>query len=138
MSEQTANREQPWNIKAGRLINYPGCWIVSGSNASGKSWSCFRKEDGTFWEVVREDLFTLKVELGNEVTDAKFLTSLREYYVEWQQAKFRVEVFDCPERGFRNFSDRESANQYRDSLVSSGVTEANIRIVAIKREGDAF
>jgi hypothetical protein len=132
-----ANQEQ-WNIKAGPPINYPGCWMVSGSNATGKSWSCFRKEDGTFWEVVREDLFTLKVDLGNPITDASVLVTLREYYTQWQQTRFRVEIFDCPERGFQNFADRESANQYRDSLVIRGVKDSNIRIVAVNGEGAAL
>jgi hypothetical protein len=113
--------------------------MVSGSNADGKSWAYFRKEDGAYWEVVQQDLFprsggTLRVELGNNVTDAKVLTMLREYYLEWQVARFRVEVFDCPERGFRNFADQESANQYRESLVSNGVKDAHIRIVAINGE----
>jgi hypothetical protein len=133
------NPEQ-WDIRAGQPIDYPGCWMLSGSNADGESWSYFRKEDGTYWEVARENLFPrsggiLHIELGCHVTDAAILKWLREYYAEWLQSKFRVEVFDCPEQGFRNFVDRESANQYRDSLVGKGVKDANIRIVAINREG---
>ena len=135
--------QEEWDIRAGQPIDYPGCWMLSGSNSEGKSWAYFRKEDGTYWEIVKQDLFplsggTLKVELGNNVTDAKVLTRLRGYYMEWRQSKFRVEVFDCPERGFRNFADRESANQYRDSLVSKGVQDANVRIVAINSEGAAL
>src|ERR1700687_5057655 len=116
------NQEQ-WDVRAGQPTDYPGCWMLSGSKADGKSGAYFRKEDGTYWEVVEEDWFpssgrTLQVKLGKSVTADKILTTLREYYLEWQQTKFRVEVFDCPKRGFRNFADRESANQYRDSLVS--------------------
>lgn len=135
--------EGKWSVRAGEPSDYPGCWMVTGSNAEGESWVMLRKEDGTYWEVVEENYFprsggTLHVELGKSVTDAKILAQLREYYVEWQRAKFRVEVFDCPERGFRNFTDMESANQYRDSLVNNGVKDVNIRIVAINTEGAAL
>jgi len=81
---------------------------------------------------------TLRVELGKQITNERVLAQLREYYAEWLQAKFRVEVFDCPERGFRNFPDRQSANQYRDSLIKSGVKEVNIRIVEINKDGAAL
>jgi hypothetical protein len=131
-----------WSIKAGPPIDYPGCWIVSGTNMSGDSWAIFRKEDGTYWEIAREVYFprsggTLHVDLGNKVTDESRLGQLREYYLEWQQTRYRVEVFDCPERGFRNFADRQSAHVYRDSLVGGGVKEANIRVVAVNGDGMA-
>ena len=127
-----------WDIEAGQPRRYPGCWMLSGRNSDGMSWAYFRKGDGTYWEVVKEDLLTLEVELGKHVTDPNVLKTLREHYVEWQQARFRVEIFDCVESGFRNFADRESANQYRDSLVNKGVRDANIRIVAINSEGAAL
>lgn len=136
--------EERWNVRAGQPTDYPGCWIVSGSNAdSGKSWSFLRKEDGTFWEILLEDYFprsggTLRVELGNQITNETVLAQLREYYAEWLQANFRVEVFDCPERGFRNFPDRQSAKQYQDSIIKSGVKEVNIRIVEINKDETAL
>jgi len=110
--------------------------------ASGESWAFFRKQDGTYWEIVREDYFppsggTLHVELGNRVTDETQVRRLREYHLEWMQTNYRVEIFDCPEQGFRNFADRQSANEYRDSILNSGVKDANIRIVAINRDGVA-
>jgi hypothetical protein len=143
MSEDTAKTKEHWNIRAGQPIDYPGCWMIAASNADGGGWSYFRKEDGTYWEIVTEDLFprsggTLRVELGNNVTDAKVLAQLREYYLEWQRTKFRVEVFDCPQRGFRNFANRKSAEEHRESLVKDGVKEVNIRIVAINSEGAAL
>src|ERR1700735_5440479 len=108
--------QEQWDLRAGQPSDYLGCWMLTGSNADGKSWTYIRKEDGTYWEVAKENLFpcsgrTLEVELGNPVTDAKGLTRLREYHLEWQRTKFRLEVFDCPEHGFRNFADQESANQ---------------------------
>lgn len=134
--------QEHWTIRAGTPSDYPGCWIVSGTNASGDSWSIFRKEDGTYWEIVREDYFprsggTLHVDLGERVTDVTRIRQLSEFYLEWLQAKYRVEVFDCPQQGFRNFADRLSANEYRDSLLNSGVKETNIRVVEIDRNGAA-
>jgi hypothetical protein len=70
-------------------VDYPGCWVVTETNNSnGSSWSIFRKEDGTYWEISGEHLFpprggTLLVDLGNEVTDAPRLTQLREVYSVW-------------------------------------------------------
>jgi hypothetical protein len=47
----------------------------------------------------------------------------------------RVEVFDCPERGYKDFPDRESADKYRDRLVGNKVDADNIRIVRIDENG---
>src|SRR5271156_5440205 len=109
-----------WKISAGQPSDYPGCWIIRGEGSDGeREWSYFRKEDGTYWEILLEDIFprsggALQVDLGNQVVDETILSRLREYYVTSTDPKFRLEVFDCAERGFRNFVDRESANQYRD------------------------
>jgi hypothetical protein len=90
MSEENANtKNNPWTIRGGVPVDYPGCWIVTGTDMSnGSSWSIFRKEDGTYWEIMGEHLFpptgeTLLVDLGKEVTDTRRLTQLRELYSEW-------------------------------------------------------
>jgi hypothetical protein len=47
----------------------------------------------------------------------------------------RVEVFDCPQRGYQDFTDRESADKHRDWLVENKVDASNIRIVRIDENG---
>jgi hypothetical protein len=92
MSEEATNVENGrWTIRGGVPVDYPGCWVVTGTNMStGKSWSIFCKEDGTYWEITGEHFFpptseTLLVDLGNEVSDPARLVRLREFYVEWRK-----------------------------------------------------
>jgi hypothetical protein len=52
--------------------------------------------------------------------------------------RYRVEVFDCPERGFQDLPTRETADRHRDWLIQSGVEGCNIRIVKINADGAAI
>ncbi|HEY6769864.1 MAG TPA: hypothetical protein VI386_34430 [Candidatus Sulfotelmatobacter sp.] len=90
MSEEKANTANDgWTIRGGVPVDYPGCWVVTGTDRStGNSWSVFRKEDGTYWEITGEHFFpptgeTLLVDLGNEIVDPSRLTQLTEFYAEW-------------------------------------------------------
>ena len=90
MSEENTNIENDqWTIRGGEPLDYPGCWVVTGTNAnSGGSWSILRKEDGTYWEITAEHFFpptggTLRVELGNQITDPDKLVKLREFYLAY-------------------------------------------------------
>jgi hypothetical protein len=47
----------------------------------------------------------------------------------------RVEVFDCPERGYKDFPDRESAEKHRYWLIENKVSDGNTRIVRINEDG---
>jgi hypothetical protein len=130
-------------VKGGKPSDYPGCWIISGRlKDEADTWGVFRKPDGTYWYIVQEDFFphaggTLQVELGAQIVDVGLLERCSGYYTQLKQQRYRVEVFDCPERGSRNFVDRESAEEHKGWLIKKGVEEVNIRIVLISSDGAA-
>ncbi len=127
-------------VKGGQPVDYPGCWIISGRmEDETDGWGVFRKPDGTYWQIAQEDFFprtggTLRVDLGEQIVDEKQLEECRGYYTQLQQQRYRVEVFDCPQRGFRTFVNRKSAEEHREWLIRNGVSDANIRVVTIDKD----
>jgi hypothetical protein len=78
-------------LKGGELRDYPGWWkIDEGIEGESEHWSFVRKPDGTYWEVVAVDLFprtggTMRVDLGEQITNTKLVAQCEEYYVQLQQ-----------------------------------------------------
>jgi hypothetical protein len=77
-------------LTGGELRDHPG-WKIDG-RIEGESdhWSVVRKPDGTYWEVVAVDLFprtggTMRVDLGDQITNTKLVAQCEEYYVQLRQ-----------------------------------------------------
>jgi hypothetical protein len=72
----------------GELVDYPGWYKIDGGTEDGsKSWSVVRKPDGSWWWVAAHHIFppgggTLRLELGDEITDKNTLTQCEENYRE--------------------------------------------------------
>lgn len=72
-------------------VDHPGWWVLEASvEGESETRSVVRKPDGTYWQVASMDLFprsggTLHIELGDQITDAKFLAQCWEYYVQFKQ-----------------------------------------------------
>jgi hypothetical protein len=86
MSDESTPRAM---LKGGPLVDHPGWWMVEAwkENNPADTRNFVRKEDGTYWDVAVIDLFprsggTLKVTLGEEITDAKRLSTCRDFYAQ--------------------------------------------------------
>jgi hypothetical protein len=78
-------------LKCGMLVDHPGHWMMSGTRTKDddyRSWSVVRKPDGTYWQVARMNFFprsgdTVKIEIGDQIVDAKALAYYDECYAQW-------------------------------------------------------
>jgi hypothetical protein len=78
-------------LSGGELRDCPGFWKITGRiEGDSDSWSILRKPDGTYWEVAGEDYFprtggTLRIDVGDQILDAKKIVQCEEYYEQLQQ-----------------------------------------------------
>jgi hypothetical protein len=72
----------------GELVDYPGWYKIDGEPEDGSdSWSVVRKPDGSWWWVAAHHIFppgggTLRIDLGDQITDKNILTQCEENYTE--------------------------------------------------------
>jgi hypothetical protein len=78
-------------VKGGELLDHPGWWKIDEEiEGETEHWSFVRKPDGTYWEVAAIDLFprsggTMRVDIGDQITNAKLAAQCEEYYVQLRQ-----------------------------------------------------
>jgi DNA-binding beta-propeller fold protein YncE len=78
-------------LSGGQPIEYPGWWKIDGRvEGESRSWSVVRKPDGTWWYVAVNHIFPpggglLRIELGDQITDAKVIVQCEEYFAQMQQ-----------------------------------------------------
>jgi hypothetical protein len=94
---KTAKREI---VSGGPLNDAPDHYMITVSleGELEREWKFVRKPDGTYWEVAAIDLFprsggTLRIDLGNQIIDAKALSLCEQYYSQVREAaaaKLRV------------------------------------------------
>ena len=78
-------------LSGGQPIEYPGWWKIDGRvEGESRSWSIVRKPDGTWWYVAVNHIFPpggglLRIELGDQITDAKVIVQCEEYFAQMQQ-----------------------------------------------------
>jgi hypothetical protein len=72
----------------GELVDYPGWFKIDGGTEDDSNlWSVVRRPDGTWWWVAAHHIFppgggTLRLELGDQVTDKGMLAQCEENYRE--------------------------------------------------------
>jgi hypothetical protein len=77
-------------LTGGELIENPGYWKIDG-RVEGQSdrWSVVRKPDGSWWYVAAAHIFPpgglLRVDLGDQITDAKVVDQCDEYFSQMKQ-----------------------------------------------------
>jgi len=76
-------------FKGGPLVDHPGWWMVKvwKENNPADTREFVGKEDGTYWDVAETNLFplsggTMKVALGEQITDAKRLSVCQDFYTQ--------------------------------------------------------
>jgi hypothetical protein len=78
-------------LSGGELQDWPGHWKITGRfEDESDTWSIVRKPDGSFWEVAGVHYFpptggTLRIDLCDQILDAKRLTQCEEYYDQLQK-----------------------------------------------------
>jgi hypothetical protein len=90
-------------LTGGELIETLGYWKIDG-RVDGESdhWSVGRKPDGSWWYVAATHIFPpcgplVRVDLGDQITDAKVIDQCEEYFAQMQQklAGTRRKVTGC-------------------------------------------
>lgn len=72
----------------GYLVDHPDWYKIDGGTEDDSNlWSVVRKPDGTWWWVAAHHIFpttggTLRIELGDQITDRGTLTQCEETYRE--------------------------------------------------------
>lgn len=76
-------------FRGGPLVDHPGWWMVEmwKDNNPDHTSEFVRKKDGTYWDVAATYTFppsggTLKVMLGEQITDAKRVSICRDLYTQ--------------------------------------------------------
>jgi hypothetical protein len=78
--------EKPWDFKAAQPVDYPGCYMFTGTDDRSPEGIFFRKEDGTWWEVVEG-------KIGDQIVNEKSLKIFRGWYdLAMQSEKRKIEL----------------------------------------------
>jgi len=77
-----------WIIAGGQLREQPGWWKIEAKieGDDERGFSCIRKADGTYWDIVGTDIFPrsgglLEIELGGPIVDERHPAQCRDWYI---------------------------------------------------------
>jgi hypothetical protein len=72
--------EKPWNFKAAKPVDAPGCYMFTGTDSQSSEGIVLRKEDGTWWEVVGGGI-------GDQIVNERSLKIFRDWYAQALQSE---------------------------------------------------